>query len=120
MTLPPIFRRGDIHLVHFKGSTSEADGARPAIIATNNTANISCPSILVIPTTTEIGRIYNFQLLLESHISGLNFDSKVQVELLTCVGSWRIKKRIGYVPQEFMTEIDQLVIEHLGLSKYYD
>lgn len=116
--LPEHFRRGDIYLVRFEGGSSEPDGQRPAIIATNNVANGICDSILVIPLTTETTRMLSFQLLLENQRSGLRDDSKVQTELLTCVGRWRIGRKIGHVPEDLMTEIDHLVIEHLGLKKY--
>ena len=111
--------RGDIHLVSFpRSGEGEASGPHPAIIVTSNVANKNCTSILVVPTTTETTRLYNFQIILQNQRTGLDHDSKAQIELLTCVGSWRIKRRIGRVPDDLMSQIDQLIIEHLALGKY--
>ena len=57
--------RGDILLVNFApAQPGEADHTRPAIVITNDVANEHSPAIVVIPVTSNVERVYPFELLL--------------------------------------------------------
>ncbi|MDO4264367.1 MAG: type II toxin-antitoxin system PemK/MazF family toxin, partial [Deinococcus sp.] len=111
-----MIRRGDIHLVNFSPArANEADNIRPAVIVTNNAANAQNVVLTVIPLTTNTERVYQFQLLLPYQRTGLDHDSKAQVEQIRSVALSRVRKRIGHVPADLMGELDARIRLHLAL-----
>jgi mRNA interferase MazF len=112
-----LLSRGDIAFTDFAPAREgEANFTRPAIIITNNQANAVAPVVTVIPLTSNLERIYPIQLFLPNHQTGLDRDSKAQIELIRHVATSRIRKVIGYVPEDLMVELDKKIKEHLALS----
>jgi mRNA interferase MazF len=113
--------RGEIRMVEFgSGLTGESVHRRPAVIISNDGANATAARlgrgvITVVPMTSNVARIYPFQVLLPSHESGLDRDSKAQAEQVRSVSIDRIKQRIGTVPAPLMLELDEAVRLHLAL-----
>lgn len=109
--------RGDIALVNFDpAEVGEAASTRPAIILTNNVANLNSPVLVVIPLTTNTERIYPFELLVTSTMSGLNWDSKAQMQLIRHVTRRRIGKVIGRIEAAGMQELEVRLKHHLGMG----
>lgn len=116
-----IVRRGDIHLVDLEPVPgSEANQLRPAVIVSNDRANASSLRhgrgvITVIPLTSNISRIYPFQVLLEAAATGTDRDSKAQAEQVRSVDAGWLGPRIGRVPPPLMAQIDDALRLHLDL-----
>lgn len=109
-------RRGDVVLVDFSPArVAEANYTRPAIVVTNNQANAFAPVVMVVPLTSDLTKIYPVQLFLPAERSGLDRDSKAQVELLRHVTLERIQKMLGQLPTDLMTQLDVRLREHLAL-----
>lgn len=111
-----LIRRGDIYLTHF-GLAREGEVAliHPSVIITANVANANLDVLVVIPLTSNIERLFLHDLLLPLERTGLNKDSKAQVNLIRHVSTTRFSKRLGFVPDDLMIELDEKIIEHLGL-----
>lgn len=75
-----------------------------------------CVVISVIPLTTDLGRVYPFQLLLPHQRTCLDEDSKAQVEQLRSVALSRVLRRLGFVPHDLMVQLSARVREHLALN----
>lgn len=113
----PLLRRGDIVFTDFSPAReNEANYLRPAIIITNNQANAVAPVLTVVPLTSNLERIYPMQLFLPTNRTGLDRDSKAQIELMRHVAISRFKRIIGFVPEDLMVELDTKIKEHLALS----
>jgi mRNA interferase MazF len=109
-------RRGDVVLIDFRpGRAGEVDYTRPAIVITNDQANALAPVVVVVPLTSNVGRIYPFQLFLRAESPGLDRDSKAQVELIRHVSTERIGKLLGRVPDDLLADLDVRLREHLAL-----
>lgn len=109
--------RGDIALVNFDpAELGEAASTRPAIIITNNVANLNSPVLVVIPLTTSTNRVYPFELLVTSAMSGLQNDSKAQTQLIRHVSQRRIGKVIGRLEAGLMQELEVRLKQHLGMG----
>ena len=114
-------RRGDIYLVEFgwmncePARANEANKQRPAIIVTNNTANINGLRVVVIPLSGNTATIYPFQVLLPNQRTNLESDSNAQTELIRSVSRERLLKHLGGVPEELMMDVDSSIGLHLGL-----
>lgn len=114
-------RRGDIVAVDLEPVRgSEADKLRPAVVVSNDTANATATRlrrgvITVVPVTSNVKRVHDFQVLLPAAETGLTRDSKAQAEQVRSIAVERVGARIGLVPQHRMDEVDEALRIHLGL-----
>jgi mRNA interferase MazF len=114
-------RRGDIALVDLNPVRgAEADKLHPAVLVSNDGANASAARlgrgvVTVVPVTTNVARVYPFQVLLPAADTGLNADSKAQAEQVRSVEVGRVGGRVGRVPGSLMREVDEALRVHLAL-----
>ena len=114
-------RRGDIVTVTLDPALgSETAKTRPAVVVSNDAANATATQlgrgvITVVPVTSNVSRVYPFQVLLPAGPTGLARDSKAQAEQVRSVAIQRIGARVGGLPRSVMTELDQALRIHLGL-----
>ena len=114
-------RRGEIHVVNLEPAKSgEANKRRLAIIVSNDGANVAAERtgqgvITVVPVTSNISRVYPFQVLLPANLTGLEYDSKAQAEQVRSISVKRLGPAIGAVPQDLMVELDEALRLHLAL-----
>ncbi len=113
--------RGEIRLVDLDPARrGEADKRRPAVIVSNDGANTAAARlgrgvVTVVPITSNVDRVYPFQVLLLGDQSGLPDDSKAQAEQVRSVSVERVMKKIGTVPPGLMLDIDEALRLHLAL-----
>jgi mRNA interferase MazF len=113
--------RGEIRLVDLDPALrGEADKRRPAVIVSNDSANTTAARlgrgvVTVVPVTSNVGRLYPFQVLLAATETGLALDSKAQAEQVRSVSVERVTDKIGTVPPALMLDIDDALRIHLGL-----
>jgi mRNA interferase MazF len=113
-------RRGDIVAVSLDPARgSEAAKTRPAIVVSNDAANAAATRlgqgvITVVPVTSNIARVYPFQVLLRAGQTGLRQDSKAQAEQIRSVAVERIGRHLGRLTAPVMTELDEAIRVHLA------
>ena len=115
-------RRGDVVLVDLDPALgSEAAKRRPAVVVSNDGANATAERlgrgvVTLVPVTTNLERVYPFQIMLPAAQSGLRHDSKAQAEQVRSVDVDRIGERLGLVPNALMGKIDEALRLHLDLG----
>jgi mRNA interferase MazF len=114
-------RRGEIHEVDLEPARgAESNKRRPAVIVSNDAANLAAARlgrgvITVVPVTSNLERLYPFQVLLPATASGLARDSKAQAEQVRSVAVERVGARMGALPRAIMLQIDEALRLHLAL-----
>jgi mRNA interferase MazF len=114
-------RRGEIVSVALDPARgSEAAKTRPAVVVSNDAANDTATRlgrgvITVVPVTSNVARIYPFQVLLPARQTGLPRDSKAQAEQVRSVDVERVGERLGQLPTALITELDRALRLHLSL-----
>lgn len=114
-------RRGEIRLVDLEPARgSEASKPRPAILVSNDHANASVARlgrgvVTVVPVTSNVTRVYPFQVLLPAAKTGLRVDSKAQAEQVRSVSVGRLGGVVGQVPAALMDSVDAALRLHLQL-----
>ncbi len=114
-------RRGEIRLTDLHPSRdSEADKLRPAIIVSNDQANATAARlgrgvVTVVPITSNVMRVFPFQVLLPADLSGLRVDSKAQAEQVRAAAVERLGPVLGRLPASVMGRIDEALRLHLNL-----
>ena len=114
-------RRGEIRLVDLDPIRgAEANKRRPAVIVSNDGANGTAARlghgvVTVVPVTSNIARVYPFQVFLPAVETGLGRDSKAQAEQIRAVAIERLGARVGVVPAAVMADLDEALRLHLAL-----
>jgi mRNA interferase MazF len=114
-------RRGDVYWVDLDPARgSEANKIRPAVIVSNDAANRAARRtgrgvVTVVPVTSNVGRLYPFQVLLAAAECGLAADSKAQAEQVRTVAASRLRKKVGALPREVLVRLDGALRTHLAL-----
>jgi mRNA interferase MazF len=113
--------RGEIRLTDLDPALAgEANKRRPAVIVSNDNANASAARlgrgvVTVVPVTSNITRVFPFQVLLPAEETGITVDSKAQAEQVRSVSVERLGGVIGRLPIHLMTQLDDALRLHLQL-----
>ncbi|MFN2489085.1 MAG: type II toxin-antitoxin system PemK/MazF family toxin [Actinomycetota bacterium] len=116
-----MMRRGEIRIVDLDPTRgAEAAKRRPAVVVSNDGANIAATQlgrgvVTVVPVTSNVTRLYPFQVLLEATDTGFDRDSKAQAEQVRSVAAERLGRRTGVVPPPLMAKLDEALRLHLAL-----
>ena len=114
-------RRGEIRLVDLDPAVgSEASKVRPAVIVSNDGANAAAGRtrhgvVTIVPVTSNIERVYPFQVLLRAADCGLRLDSKAQAEQVRSIAATRIDRVVGRLTDELVNQLNTALRLHLGL-----
>jgi len=114
-------RRGEVRLTDLDPARgSEADKRRPAIIVSNDRANVTAARlergvITVVPVTSNITRVFPFQVLLRAEQTGVCVDCKAQAEQVRSVAVERLGPVLGRLPAAIMNDVDATLRLHLQL-----
>lgn len=113
--------RGEIRLVDLEPVIgAEANKRRPAVIVSSDGANATAARlgrgvVTVVPVTSNVARVYPFQVLLRAVTTGLQMDSKAQAEQVRSIAVQHVGARVGRVPAATMLELDEALRLHLAL-----
>ena len=111
--------RGEIYLVCLDPTIgSEINKTRPALIISNDINNQIAQTVTVIPITSNIEKVYPFETLLPSQVSGLKKSSKAKCNQIRTIDTQRLVKSLGKVSMEKLKEIESSLLIHLGM--YFD
>ena len=109
-------KRGDIYRVDWEPSVEgEPAFTRPAVILTNNDANHYLPHLVVAPITSNVTRLYPFDVLLPVACCGLKDSSKVQLNYVRGLNRTRLTRYLGALSEPLLLELDEKLRVHLGL-----
>ncbi|MEO8386346.1 MAG: type II toxin-antitoxin system PemK/MazF family toxin [Betaproteobacteria bacterium] len=110
--------RGDIWFADLSPSVgSEINKRRPVLIVSNNANNRSASTLTVLPITSNVEKIYPFEVALSMEASGLPKLSKAQAQQIRTIARERIVGNlIGQLDEKALGLIDQAIRLHLGLA----
>jgi mRNA interferase MazF len=106
-------RRGEVWWVSFAGSSGgEVRKTRPAVIVSNDVANVHANRIQVVPLSSQTTRNYPC----EAGVSIADMDSKAMADQIMTVSKERLIARIGSVSLHKMRDLDFAIRVQLGLA----
>ena len=110
-------KRGEIYFADLDPTIgSEIKKRRPVLIVSNNANNKMAKTVTIVPITSNIKKIYPFEVLLETKHSELPKDSKAQCHQIRTISKIRIQdNRIGNVSKNIMDKINSVIKLHLDI-----
>ncbi len=109
--------RGDIYLVDFAPSVgAEIRKKTPALIISCNEANKHLRTVMVIPFSSKIDKVYPFEVFVKKEAGGLDVDSKLKVTQMRSVDKIRLKKYVGTLNDDILEELEKAIKLHLAME----
>ncbi|BAY79865.1 transcriptional modulator of MazE/toxin MazF (plasmid) [Nostoc linckia NIES-25] len=110
-------KRGDISYANLSPVMGlEMGKRRPMLIVSNDISNSAATTVTILPLTSNVNRVYPFEVLLNPEISGLTKLSKVQTQQVRTISKQRITGEVlGSLNEEIMVLVDAALKLHLGL-----
>ena len=110
-------RRGEVFLVNFDPTVgAEAKKTRPAVVVSNDINNAHSPIVSISPITSNVIKVYSFEVEIPTGIGGLKTRSKVMVNQTRAVDKIRLIKKLGHLPDQIMTDINRDLKLHYDLE----
>jgi mRNA interferase MazF len=111
-------KRGEIYYADLSPAVgSEMDKSRPILIVSNDANNRAANTVTILPITSNVTRIYPFEVLLNPEDSGLSKPSKVQAQQVRTISKQRINSdAVGKVSEEIMELVEAAIKLHLDLD----
>ncbi|WP_026733733.1 type II toxin-antitoxin system PemK/MazF family toxin [Fischerella sp. PCC 9605] len=111
-------KRGDIYYADLSPAIgSEMDKRRPVLIVSNDANNRAATTVTILPLTSNVNRVYPFEVLLNPDDSGLPKASKIQAQQVRTISKQRITGEVvGSLSEELMVLVDVALKLHLGLG----
>ena len=114
-------RRGEVRLVDLEPVRgSEASKRRPAVVVSNDRANVVAARlgrgvVTVVPITSNVARVFPFQVLLPAQGTGLRVQSKAHAEQVRAVSVERLGPVLGELTASALAAGDDALRLHLDL-----
>ncbi|MGB3266071.1 MAG: type II toxin-antitoxin system PemK/MazF family toxin [Microcoleus sp.] len=111
-------KRGKIYYANLSPTVgSEIDKSRPVLVVSNDANNRAANTVTILPITSNITRVYPFEVLLNPDDSGLSKSSKVQVQQIRTISKQRITSdAVGSLNEETMQFVNIALKLHLDVD----
>ena len=111
-------RRGEIWFATLDPTVgSEIRKRRPVVIVSNNANNRAAGVVTVVPLTSNVERVFPFEVFLRARANRLDKDSKACAQQVRTVSKQRLAAaRAGTVPADAMRALDSALRLHLALE----
>ncbi|MBM4182022.1 MAG: type II toxin-antitoxin system PemK/MazF family toxin [Betaproteobacteria bacterium] len=111
-------KRGDIYYADLNPTVgSEINKRRPVLIVSNDANNRAANTVTVLPITSNIAKVFPFEVAISRADSGLPKDSKAQAQQIRTISKARITGQpAGNLKAEKMRSVDAAIRLHLALD----
>jgi len=109
-------KRGEIYLVNFDPTVgAEIRKTRPALVVSNHISNAHSPIVSISPITSNVNRVYSFEVEIPAETGGLTSRSKIMVHQTRAVDKIRLGKKLGRLPDFLLLQVDRALKLHYSL-----
>ena len=111
-------KRGEIYYANLSPTVgSEIDKRRPVLVVSNDANNRAANTVTILPITSNVTRVYPFEVLLNPEDSGLSKPSKVQAQQVRTSSKQRITSdAVGSLSEEIMQLVNAALKLHLDVD----
>ncbi len=106
-------KRGEVYWVAFDPSVGgEIQKTRPAIVMSNNAANLTQNRVQVVPLTSRTHRLYPGEALIELR----GEKRKAMASQLATASKLRVGAKLGVIGMEDIAKVEAAIAVQLGLT----
>lgn len=109
-------KQGDVFWVNFDPSVgAEVKKVRPAVVVSNDINNEHSPIISIAPITSNVTRVYSFEVEIHAGTSNMTSRSKIMVNQTRAVDKVRLVQLIGSLPAVLMAQVKAALKLHYDI-----
>ncbi len=110
-------RRGEIYFADLDPSVgSEINKRRPVLIVSGDANNRASSTLTILPITSNISRVFPFEVAIAPEASGLSKPSKIQAQQIRTISKQRIRGACcGKLAADWLDRVDAAIKLHLEL-----
>lgn len=111
-------KRGEIYFANLDPTIgTEIKKQRPALIISNDTNNKVASLLTIVPLTSNVAKVYPFEVFLSKKDTGLTKSSKAQCQQIRSISKLRIVgKCAGKISRYHLTQIENAIKLHLDFT----
>jgi mRNA interferase MazF len=107
-------RRGEVWWVSFDTAVGgEIQKTRPAIVISNDAANIALNRVIVVPVTSRVAKLYPG----EARITLNGEERKAMADQIMTASKQRLGSRLGLLSRVDMTAVENAVLFQLAIRR---
>lgn len=107
-------RKGEVWWVSFDASVGgEIQKTRPAIVISNDAANVALNRVVVVPITSNVTKLYPG----EARITVNQEQRKAMADQIAAVSKLRLKNRLGAISRTDLAAVEDAILLHLGITR---
>jgi mRNA interferase MazF len=112
-----MMKRGEIYFADLDPTVgSEVSKRRPVLIVSNDANNRASSTVTVLPITSNVSRVFLFEVAVAPEESGLSKQSKIQAQQIRTLAKQRIMGACcGTLGSDLMGRVEAAIRLHLGL-----
>jgi mRNA interferase MazF len=112
-----MIKRGEIYWVNLDPTLgSEIRKTRPALVVSNDANNMNAGTVTVLPITSNVSRVYPFEVLLPAGSCGNKEACKTKADQIRTVDKRRLGKPMGFASSAVLAAAEHAMRLHLGLE----
>ncbi|MBE9176612.1 type II toxin-antitoxin system PemK/MazF family toxin [Synechocystis salina LEGE 06155] len=110
-------KRGEIYYANLNSTVgSEIAKHRPVLIVSNDINNRAANTVTVLPITSNVTKVYPFEVFLDENSTQLPKSCKVQAQQIRTISKQRMDGRlVSVLSSDLMKLVDAAIALHLGL-----
>ena len=111
-----MIKRGELYYADLSPVVgSEQGGVRPVLVVQNDIGNKYSPTVIAAAVTSQINKAkLPTHIELRASVFGLRKDSVVLLDQIRTLDKRRLKERIGEIPLDLMTKVNEALLISLG------
>lgn len=107
-------RRGEVWWVSFDPSLGgEIQKTRPAIIVSNDAANMALNRVIVVPITSQVAKVYPGEALVT--VNGE--QRKAMADQIMTASKQRLRSKLGALSRADVTAVENAVLMQMGMRR---
>ena len=111
-------KQGDVFWVNFDPAVgAEVKKIRHAVVVSNDINNEHSPIVSIAPITSNVTRVYSFEVEIPAGISGLTSLSKIMINQTRAIDKVRLVQIVGTLPTALMAQIKAALKLHYDISE---
>lgn len=113
-----VMKRGDIFYANLSPTIgTEISKRRPVLIVSNDINNRVAKTITILPITSNITKVYPFEVLILKNESGLSKDSKIQAQQIRTISKSRLQEdKLGTIANNIINKVELAIKLYLNLD----
>ncbi len=110
-------KKGEIWIVSLEPvKGSEIGKTRPALVISNNRNNTFSETATVLPITSNILKVYPFEVFLSNKETKLKNDSKIKCNQIRTIDKKRFLDLVCIVSPEILEKVKEALLIHLDMN----